>query len=161
MPANYFIKFTPEEKGESKQKGYEGQIEVLSFSWGVSQAGGFSYSGGGGVSKANVQDLSFSFRQCSASPKLMMSCALGKHYDDAKLTCLKAAGEGQEKYLEITLTDVIVSSYQTGGSGDDMPIESISLNFDKVKEEYFAQDDKGVTKSAGVGSYCQSTGKKE
>ena len=161
MPANYFIKFTPEEKGDSKQASYEGQIEVLSFSWGVSQAAGFSYGEGGGVAKANVQDLSFSFRQCSASPKLMQSCALGKHYDEALLTCLKAAGEGQEKYLEVKLTDVIVSSYQTGGSGDDMPIESLSLNFAKVKQEFFKQDDKGVTKSSGVGSYNQQTGKKE
>ncbi|MCW5966170.1 MAG: type VI secretion system tube protein Hcp [Bryobacterales bacterium] len=161
MPANYFLKFTPEEKGESKQADYVGQIEILSYSWGVSQAAGYSYGEGGGVSKANVQDLSVSFRLCPASPKLMQSCALGKHYDDAKLTCLKAAGEGQEKYLEITLTDVIVSSYQTGGSGDDMPIESMSLNFAKVKEEYFKQDDKGVTTSAAVGSYNQSTGKKE
>lgn len=161
MPANYFLKFTPEEKGESKQASFEGQIEILSFSWGVSQAGGYSYGQGGGVAKANVQDLSVSFRQCKASPKFMMHCALGKHFDDAKLTCLKAAGEGQEKYLEITMTDVIISSYQTGGSGDDMPIESMSLNFAKVKEEYYEQDDMGVVKSAGVGSYNQQTGKKD
>jgi len=161
MAANVFLKFTPEEKGESKQAGYEGQIEILSFSWGVSQAAGFSYGEGGGVSKANVQDLSVSFRQNPSSPKLMQSCALGKHYDDALLTCLKAAGEGQEKYLEITLTDVIISSYQTGGSGDDIPIESLSLNFAKVKEEYFKQDDKGVTKSAAIGQYNQQTGKKD
>lgn len=161
MAANYFLKLTPEEKGESKQADYVGQIEILSFSWGVSQAAGYSYGEGGGVSKANVQDLSVSFRQCAASPKLMQSCALGKHYDEALLSCLKASGEGQNKYLELLLTDVIVSSYQTGGSGDDMPIESMSLNFAKVKQEYFKQDDKGVTTSAGVGSYNQATGKKE
>ncbi len=158
MAANYFLKFSPDTdvKGESTQSGFEGQIEILSFSWGVSQAGGFSYAGGGGVSKANLQDLSLSFRQCKASPKLMQYCASGKHLDTAVLTCLKPTGTGQEKYLEITLTDVLISSYQTGGSGDDMPVESMSLNFAKIDQKYFAQDDKGATKEAGTGTYDQS-----
>lgn len=155
MAANYFLKLTPEIKGESKQTGFESQVEILSFSWGVSQAGGFSYGGGGGVAKANVQDLSVSFRQNAASPKMMEFCASGKHIDEVVLTCLKAAGDKAVKYLELTLTDVILSSYQTGGSGDDMPIESLSLNFQKVKEEYFSQDDKGIAKSAGTGVWDQ------
>jgi type VI secretion system secreted protein Hcp len=155
MAANYFIKFTPEIKGESKQEGYTGQIELLSFSWGVSNAGGFSYGGGGGVAKANLQDLSVSFRQCAASIKLMQYCCGGKHIDEALMTCLKSAGDKQEKYVTFKLTDVVVSSYQTGGSGDDMPIESASLNFAKVEMEYYTQDDKGVTTSAGVGKWDQ------
>lgn len=157
MPANYFIKFTPDVPGESTQTGFEGQIEVLSFSWGVSQAGGFSFGGGGGVAQANVQDLSFSFRQNKSSPKLMEASASGKHFDEVLLTCLRAAGDKAEKYLEITLTDVIISSYQTGGSGDEMPIESVSLNFAKVKQEFFTQNDKGVAESAGTGTWNQLT----
>ena len=159
MAANYFLKFTPEVEGESKQDGVEKQIEIYSFSWGVSQAGGYAYGSGGGVSKANVQDLSLTFRQCAASAKLMEACASGKHYDSAMLTCFKAAGDKQAKYLEIDLTDVVVSSYQTGGSGDDMPIEAVTLNFAKVKQEYFEQDDKGGTVSKGSGSWNQATAK--
>ena len=155
MAANYFLKFTPVVKGESKQEAYEDQIEILSFSWGVSNAGGFSYGGGGGVSKANLQDLSVSCRQCAASVKIMQYCAGGKHIDDALLTCLKSAGDKQDKYMTYKLTDVIVSSYQSGGSGDDMPIESMSLNFAKIEFEFFTQDDKGVTTSAGVGKWDQ------
>lgn len=154
MAANYFLKFTPEVKGESKQSGFEGQIEILSFSWGVSNAGGYSYAGGGGTAKANLQDMSCSFRACSASPTLMQHCASGKHLDSAKLTCLKAGGK-QEKYLEFELTDVIISSYQTGGSGDEMPIESMSLNFAKVVQSSYAQDDKGSTKAGPKGTYDQ------
>ncbi|MCZ2152311.1 MAG: type VI secretion system tube protein Hcp [Bryobacterales bacterium] len=157
MAANYFLKFTPEIKGESKQKGYEGQIEVLSFSWGVSNAGGFSYAGGGGTAKSNLQDLQISYRQCAASIKIMQYCSGGKHIDKAVLTCLKAAGDKQEKYMTYTLTPVMVSSYQSGGSGDDMPIETMSLNFGKIEFEYFTQDSKGVTTSAGVGKWNQQT----
>jgi len=157
MAANYFLKFEPDTgvQGESTQKDHKDEIEVLSFSWGVSQAGGFSFSGGGGNSKANVQDLSVSFRQCKASPKLMEYCATGKHLDKATLTCLKAGGDAQQKYLEIILTDVVISSYQTGGSGDEMPIESMGLNFAKVEEKYYSQDDTGGVTEAGTGVWNQ------
>lgn len=156
MASNYFLKFDPEIKGEAQQKGFEGQIEILSFSWGVSQAGGFSYGSGGTSAQANLQDLSLSFRHGPASPKLMLHCATGKHITTAVLTCLRASDK-PEKYLEITLTDVVISSYQTGGSGDDMPIESMSLNFAEIKEEYFELNDDGSVVSAGSGSYNQQT----
>jgi type VI secretion system secreted protein Hcp len=158
MAANYFLKFTPEIKGDATQAGYEGQIEVLSFSWGVSQAGGFSYGSGGTSAKANVQDLSISFRLSDASPQIMQACATGKHLDEALLSCLRSDGTTQSKYLEIKLTDVVISSYQTGGSGDDMPIESISLNFAKVDEMFYVQDDKGVNKLSQTGTWDQKTG---
>jgi type VI secretion system secreted protein Hcp len=156
MASNYFLKFDPEIKGEAQQAGYEGQIEILSFSWGVSQAGGFSYGTGGTSSQANLQDLSLSFRHGPASPKLMLNCATGKHLTSVVLTCLRASDK-PEKYLEITLTDVVISSYQTGGSGDDMPIESMSLNFAEIKEEYFELKDDGSVVSAGSGKYNQQT----
>ncbi len=156
MAANYFVKLTPEIKAESSQEEFVGQLEVLSFSYGVSQSGGFSFGSGGGVAAANCQDLSVSFRQCAASPKLMEACASGKHFDDLKLTCLRAAGDKQEKYLEVTLTDVVVSSYQSGGSGDDMPIESASFNYVKIKMEYYKQDDKGIATSAATGQWDQA-----
>src|SRR6478609_7263972 len=138
------------------QTEYEDQIEILSYSWGLTQAGGYSYGSGGTSAKANVQDLSVSFRMCPASPKLMQYCATGKHLDTATLTCLEAS-ETPQKYLEITLTDVVISSFQTGGSGDDKPIESMSLNFAQIKKEYFKQDDKGVVTSAGSGQWNQQT----
>jgi len=155
MASNQFIKFTPDIPGESKQQGFENQLEVLSHSWGVTQAGGFSYGEGGGVAKSNVHDLSISFRHCKASPKLMQYCASGKHLDKVELNCLKAGGDKAQKYQVVVLEDVVISSYQTGASGDEMPIESISLNAAKVEQEYFAQDDKGITKSAGKGIWDQ------
>ena len=147
MPANIFLKFEPDDtlKGESAQEEYKDQIEVLSYSWGVTQAGGFSYGTGGGVSKANVQDLSVSFRMSAASPGMMEKCATGDHLDKATLTCLKAGGS-QEKYHTIELEDVVISSYQTGGSGDDMPIESMTLNFSKVTQKTLERNRKLVVR---------------
>jgi len=159
MAANMYLKFSPEIKGESSQKGYEGQIEVSDFRFGVVQPGGFSFAKGGTKVQSQLEDMSVSFRMCSASPKLMQYSASGKHLDKATLTCLKAAGDKAAKYLEINLTDVVVSSYRTGaGAADDIPQETITLNFAKIEKEYFATDNKGVATSAGKGVWNQQTG---
>jgi len=156
--ANMFLKFEPEIKGESPQTGYEGQIEVLDFRFGVVQPGGFDFAKGGTKVQSRLEDLSVTFRMCSASPKLMQYCASGKHLTKATLTCLKAAGDKAAKYLEIILTDVVVSSYRTGaGVNDDMPHETIALNFAKIDKEYFSTDNKGVATSAGKGSWNLQT----
>jgi len=157
--ANMFLKFDPEIKGESPQTGYEGQIEVLDFRFGVVQPGGFDFAKGGTKVQSRLEDLSITFRMCSASPKLMQYSASGKHLTKATLTCLKAAGDKAAKYLEINLTDVVVSSYRTGaGVNDDVPHDSITLNFAKIDKEYFSTDNKGVATSAGKGSWNLQTG---
>ena len=160
MAANYFLKLEPfkDYKGESMQTTNKDEIEILSFSWGVSQSGGYSYGQGGTSAKANVQDLSLSFRMNPASPKLMQACATGKHLDKGTLTCYEAGTE-PKLYHKITLTDVVISSYQTGGSGDDKPIESMTLNFAQVEQEYHKQDDSGNPTLAGEGSWNQQTAK--
>jgi type VI secretion system secreted protein Hcp len=120
-------------------------FDILSYSWGVTQAGGYSYGTGGTSGRAQVQDLSISFRMNEASPKLMQYCASGKHIDKVTIILIRTGEDGKNNkpYLTIDLTDVVVSSYQTGGSGDDKPIESMSLNFGKVEQRY---DASGVPK---------------
>jgi len=133
--ANMFLKFDPEIKGEAPQTGYEGQIEVLDFRFGVVQPGGFDFAKGGTKVQAKLDDLSITFRMCAASPKLMQYCSSGKHLTKATLTGVKAAGDKAAKYLEINLTDVVVSSYRTGaGVNDDVPHETITLNFSKIEK---------------------------
>jgi type VI secretion system secreted protein Hcp len=158
MPASVFLKFSPEIKGESAQTGYDGQIEVSEFHFGVTQPGGFSFAKGGTKVQAQMEDLSVSFRMCSASPKLMQYSASGKHLDKATLTAVKAAGDKAAKYLEINLTDVVVSSYHTGASAnDDVCYDTVTLNYAKIEKEYFSTDNKGVATSAGKGTWNQQT----
>ena len=138
-------------KGETQDKQFKdkGGIDVLAWSWGMSQSGTTHMGSGGGSGKATFQDLSFTKYVDKASTALMNHLALGSHIPECTLTCRKA-GEGQQKYIEVTLKEVIVSSLSTGGSGgEDRLTENVSLNFAKVKFEYFLQDDKGATKSGG------------
>ena len=121
-------------KGESTDKGHPDEIEIDSFSWGVSNTGSVSSGGGGGAGKAVNQDFSFSTGLSKASPNLMLACATGRHFPSATLTCRKAGGN-QVEFLKIKLTDVLVSSYEIGGSphGDAaVPEDSFSLNFAKI-----------------------------
>jgi type VI secretion system secreted protein Hcp len=115
----------------------------------MSQSGTMHTATGGGAGKVNVQDLSFTKWFDKASPKLQSACCDGTHYDKATLTVRKAGGK-HEEYLKITMEELIVTSVSTGGSGgEDRLTENVSINFAKVKVEYFAQDAKGKVSPAG------------
>lgn len=126
-------------KGESRDKTHAGKIDVLAWSWGVSNSGTTHTGGGGGAGKANVQDLSFTKYVDKASPALLLACMKGSHYDEVNLIVRKAGGTPLE-YLKITLHEVLVTSVSTGGSGgEDRLTENVSLNFAKVKYVYQPQ----------------------
>jgi type VI secretion system secreted protein Hcp len=82
-----------------------------------------------------------------ASPKLFDACATGKHIDKAILTCRKAGGK-QEVFYTLTLTDVLVSSYQIaslGVQGGPTAMDKFSLNFGRIEVAYKEQNVKGGT----------------
>lgn len=142
MAIDYFLEIDGI-KGESPDKAHKDKIQLESWSWGESQSGSSAAGGGGGAGKVSMQDFSFAMQVNKASPILFISCANGKHIAKATLTCRKA-GEKQQDYLKIHFEELLVSSYQTGGSaGQEIPIDSISFNFAKIKFEYAPQDAKG------------------
>jgi type VI secretion system secreted protein Hcp len=140
---DYFLKLDGID-GESTDAKHKGDIELDSWSWGESQTGTHHTGGGGGAGKVSMQDFHMTMKHNKASPKLFLSCATGTHIKKGVLVCRKAGGEQQE-FLTVTLTDLLVSSYQTGGSGhsDIVPVDQVSLNFAKIEMEYKPQDAKG------------------
>jgi len=138
-------------KGESTDDKHKDEIEILSYSWGSSQASGGVRSQGGGPSgeRVTIQDLSFSKVLDKASPKLFLFCAQGKAIKDATLTLCRATGDKQ-KYMEYKMTDCIIGNYNVNGSGQsgDLPQEQVSFNFGKIELTYTATDHK-TGKSAG------------
>jgi type VI secretion system secreted protein Hcp len=143
MAIDYFLEIDGI-KGESPDAKYKDQIQLESWSWGESQSGASAAGGGGGAGKVSMQDFSFAMQVNKASPLLFISCANGKHISKAMLTCRKA-GEKQQDYLKIHFEDLLISSYQTGGAaGQEIPIDSISFNFAKIKIEYAPQSAKGA-----------------
>jgi type VI secretion system secreted protein Hcp len=142
MAVDYFIKFDGI-KGESADAKHKGEIDIESWSWGETQVRP-GHGGGGGAGKVSMQDFLFVMRLNAASPNLMQACASGKHIKTAMLSGRKA-GKGQQDYLTFKFHDVLVSSYQTGGSeqGDVVPTDQVSFNFAKIEVEYKAQKPDG------------------
>jgi type VI secretion system secreted protein Hcp len=131
-------------KGESNDAKHKGEIDVRSFSWGVSQTGAGHTGLGSGAGKAEFQDLSITKAVDKATPLLKLACASGKHITKGKLTVRKA-GETPLEYLTIDLENILVSSYSLGGTaGGDIPNEVVTLNFAKMKSEYWTQTEKGA-----------------
>ena len=157
MAVDYFLKLDGIQ-GESQDKTHKNEIEIESFSWGATQTGTASHGGGMGAGRVSVQDFNFVMQVNKASPKLFLACAQGEHIKNAILVCRKA-GKEQQEYLKVTFTDLLVSSYQTGGAGGGgaTPIDQISLNFSKMEMEYKEQKADGSLGGAIKAHYDMKT----
>src|SRR5689334_9701827 len=105
-------------KGEAKDKVHKDEIDVLAWSWGMSNSGSAHTGGGAGSGKVNVQDLSFTKYIDLSSTSLMLSCATGKHIPTATLVVRKA-GENPLEYLTVIMTECLITAVSTGGSGGE------------------------------------------
>ena len=126
--------------GESLDRQHKDEIEIESFSWGLSNTGSIGSGGGGaGAGKAVLQDFHFTSKLSKASPLLLKACATGQHLKEALLTVRRGGGEGRggNEYLKIKLSDILVSSLAPAGEAtDEFPSESFSLNFLKIDYLY-------------------------
>jgi type VI secretion system secreted protein Hcp len=133
MAVDVFLKLG-DIKGESTDAKHAGEIDVLSWSWGISQTGSAAPGGGGGAGKVSFNDLTFTHNVDKASPMLMKACATGQHVKEATLVARKA-GKGQQEYLVIKMTDVLVTGVQPS-SAHEQPMENVSMQFAKIDVEY-------------------------
>ena len=149
---DYFLKLDGIE-GESTAIKFEGAIDIESFSWGVTNSGRAvgAAGGGGGAGKASFQDMHFTTNVSKASPKLMLACATGEHIKSATLTGVLNK-KAQLDFFTVKMTDLIVSSFQSGGTGggEQIPEDQFSLNFGKIEFDYKPQSDTGALLEAIV-----------
>lgn len=149
MAVDMFLKIG-DIKGEardSKYNGKDGWIDILAWSWGVSNSGTTHLGSGSGAGKANFQDISVTKYIDKATTDLLKSATKGTHHAKAFLVVRKA-GDKPLDYLTIDMEDVMITAYQTGGSGgEDRLTETVSLNFDYFKIKYTEQ-----LKTGGAGA---------
>jgi type VI secretion system secreted protein Hcp len=147
MAVDMFIKIKGI-KGEAQDKVYKGEVDVLAWSWGLSQSGSFHIGGGGGGGKVSVQDLSFTKFVDKASTPLMLRCCNGEHIPEATLVVRKA-GKNPLEYIKIKMEKILVTSVSTGGSGgEDRLTENVTLNFAKCHVTYTPQKEDGSADTA-------------
>jgi type VI secretion system secreted protein Hcp len=137
---DYFLKLDGI-AGESVDSKHKGEIDVQSWSWGETQSRA-SGGGGGGAGKVQMQDLHVTANMSRASPQLMLACASGQQIKSAILTG-RRAGKAALEFLTFSLSDVLVSSYQTGGTDAEPPVDAVSLNFAKIQFEYKQTQESG------------------
>jgi type VI secretion system Hcp family effector len=154
MAVDTFLKIDGLE-GESNDAKFKNQIEVLSFSWGVTQSitGTVSSAGTFTGQRADHAPLTIQKYFDKSSPKASQACAAGDHFKSAVLTLCRAGGDKQP-YMEYKLDDVLLSSVQVGGTGEGgVPTESWSLHYSKITQTYtqIGLDGKPMGAGAAVG----------
>lgn len=135
-------------KGESQDDAHKGEIEVLSWSWGMHARA--SLGGGTATGKAAVHELKIVKKIDSASTALMSALRSNELIVKGLLTVRKAGSKPLE-FLKITIEQGRVTSISLeagdagGGSG---LVEQVSFSFNKISVEYVPQGKDGQ----GLGS---------
>src|SRR5262245_19489415 len=134
MAVDAFLKLK-DIKGESNDDKHAGWIDVLSYSFGISNTGFIGGPGGGaGAGKANLSDFNFMHAFDLASPVLFLKCAQGAHIEDAQLE-VRNSGAKQETFLKVKFENVMISAVQPSGLSEH-PMESVSFVFGKISMVY-------------------------
>jgi type VI secretion system secreted protein Hcp len=146
--------------GESKQDKHEKWIEIQSWSFGATNSGSSGTGSGAGSGKVSFQDFHFVCDYGTHSPIIMFHCADGKHIPKAEMHIRKAGGK-QEVFTTWKFTNIILSSYQTGGSGhgNPLPTDQCSFNFEKIEMEYKPQKSDGTLDAAIKANFNVKEGK--
>ena len=141
MAVDTHIKFDGVD-GESTHADHKGEIEVLAWSWNVTNSSALA-GGGSGKGKATPGEMHLTHQYDKASPVLAKKCAQGVHFPTVTLTARKS-GEGQKDFLKVTMKEVFITSVSTAGSSGGDISENISVSYGSIDFAYKAQDDKGA-----------------
>jgi type VI secretion system secreted protein Hcp len=136
-------------KGESAGVGpgkdpkpHAGEIDVLSWNWGITQTASGHSGTGAGTGPADVKDLTFTKYVDKATPNLLAYCFKGKAFTKAVMTVTKVGGDDKPlEFIVMTLTGtVFISSVHTGDPlPNDRYSETVTLNFSKATFQYTPQ----------------------
>jgi len=122
--------------GESTDAKHRGEIDVLSWSWGVTLSSSTHVGGAGEAGKAIPADLKFSHRIDLASPSLIKACASGRHIKEAVVSVQKT-GAAPFEFLTIKLSDVTVKSVEpVVNTLENNATEIVGLDFSRMEFEY-------------------------
>jgi type VI secretion system secreted protein Hcp len=144
---NIFLKFEGADtlKGESTTTEGKEQIELLSYSHGVSMplSAGEASNTSRIHGRCNHQDFTVTKYVDQTSPILNQYCSGGNNIQKAIITVYQASESGSDAapiaFYTYTLENVIISSVSVGAGGGDLPIETVTLNYTKVTWAYKIQ----------------------
>jgi type VI secretion system secreted protein Hcp len=145
-----YMKYTsPNIEGGVTTTGFEKQIEINSFQFGIGRGVG-SPTGGATNREAttpSVSEITLTKVLDEASGNLIKEAYSGAGAATALISFTRTDKGGAVTYLQITLTDTMLSGYSIS-SGGDKPSESISLNFTKIETKIIPQNADGTPGTA-------------
>ena len=130
--------------GQLELTGYALPTQIRSFVFGATNSGSTEVGGGGGAGKVSFSDISISKLVDQSSPKLLLDLAQGKHIAEAKITVYQLGTKDPAAIY--TLDDVLITSVQldNAGAANAIPVEKVTLNFAKVKQQVLAGEGGGT-----------------
>ncbi|HLJ50228.1 MAG TPA: type VI secretion system tube protein Hcp [Bryobacteraceae bacterium] len=129
---DYYLKLDGIE-GESVDPTMPGNIRIQSWSMCVTNAIGSK--SGMEMGKSAWKTLDFTAEVERSVALLHRSCALGERIKKAVLT-IRKAGQRQQPYLIITLSDALVEHFEVGKVSDKgIPMMYFTLSFSKIETE--------------------------
>jgi type VI secretion system secreted protein Hcp len=150
MAVDFYLKLDGIE-GEAVAKGFENQIQLLSFSWGGTQHTSVAGTGGSGAGKVDLADLSIMKNMDKATSPIFKALVSGTHIKTGVLSATKAGSAGKP-FLKLSFEELFVTSQQISASSE-IPSESVSFSYNKIKEEYSTQNEQGVLTATGAVTY--------
>ncbi len=149
---------TGEAQDDNKDKPHKGEIEVLSWSWGMQ--GKSSLGGGGATGKSTIRELRIVKKVDKASTALMGALRTNEAIKEAVLT-LRKTGTSKVEYLKITIQDgrVTALDIEAGDeSGGSSLVEKVAFSFNKISVEYVPQGGDGLPQGSTMFEDQWSTG---
>ena len=127
--------------GESLNKDHKGEIDVLSWSWGLSSSTAPTTSGRSRAGRATPEHFTFTHVYDKASPVLASIAAAGRHVKQAWLTS-RNTGAGAKDFLKVSMADVVITGVHQQGDADGIT-EMVSASVGHITFEYRQTDAKG------------------
>jgi type VI secretion system secreted protein Hcp len=138
--ADFFLKIRGVE-GEATDKDHKGWCDIVSFSHSISKDASYGIPGTAPSAHGALQVTKQIDR---ATPILARLCSEGAALSSAtvELTTTNVSTD-RVPYMKYELTDVVISSVEIGGTAGDVPMESIALNYGKIRWTYYRYDTAG------------------
>lgn len=140
--------------GTSQIEGYADQIELMSYSHGVSmQVTGDITNTERTSGRPMHQDFHCTKYLDQATPLLNQKCCEATNLAEVLITIGRNDNGVVLPLIIYTLEDVLISSVAVGGGGGDKPVESLALNYASIKWDYTSQSEESGQSGTVSGSW--------
>jgi type VI secretion system secreted protein Hcp len=134
--------------GESLADGHVGDIDLVSWDWGV-QSASYTLGDGSPGSASSFRQMNIHKRVDRSTPALFSLCDQHKVISTAKLTVSKSSGGSPLEYVTIDMTNVRIIKVDIRSEEAELT-ELVTLSCETVTFNYVPQASGGAQASGGI-----------